>query len=120
MGDAATPTCKICSTGFGSNDHGVNVGTKGLTSLISASQARQERELEDYFRSKLEDGRIVVHKECRKRFTDLWNLEPPDQLTIKRSRSPTGAFNWKEDCLFCGEGCTKPSESKNPSQRTYS
>ena len=73
---------------------------KKVATLLKESRARQEKCLEDYFKAKLNEGIITVHRECRKRYTDLRKVETTALPKVKRSRSSAGQFNLKRDCVL--------------------
>ena len=119
MAESSNAACKICSGVFEKNNPEVKVGKKGLTTLLNAIKARREKDMEDYFKTKLDEGNAVVHMECRKRYIDLRKIETTAQPEVKRSRSSVGKFDWREDCLFCGEQCVTQSSSKHPRQQNF-
>ena len=111
--------CSICNSAFGETNPATTVGWKGLQSLLKASKAKQENELHAYFEAKVKEGNLLLHGECRKRYVDLRNVNNQLQPEKKRSRSSVSKFDWKTDCLFCGEECVKVSSSKNPGRSDY-
>ena len=89
-----------------------SVRSKGLSSLIEYSGLRENDKMLDYLQSCQENQRkVVVHKECRRNFTNARRSEVPSVSTsnIKSQsganilRSSTAAFEWKENCVFCSE-----------------
>ena len=99
----------ICKSGeFTQEDPAVLVGRKGIESLISASQQRDDKKLYAYLTERLSSepvGKVVVHKDHRKKFTDFRKLKKQqDDATppVKKLRSTVHKFEWKTDCLFCG------------------
>ena len=112
--------CCICSKGVDNKDKGVNVLRKGLRTLLEASLARNYQNLEEIFRESLTKGGMYVHKACRKRYVDLRSVEKLQEPQAKRSRASTRNFEWKTDCLFCGDNVGVQSSKKNPSRHTFS
>jgi hypothetical protein len=102
--------CIICSIGFNENDDKLSVGEKGVNIIIKACQFRKDKEEENSIKKRLDSNQLkptcFVHRNCRKRYTDLRRVEistPPAKKS--RSRQSVGSFNWKQCCLFCSEEC---------------
>ena len=103
--------CVICKLGF-TTDKPVTVSKKGILSLISCSESRGCSELHSYLTesiSKAPIGNFLVHKNCRRDFTNQTRIMrcnelEDDQLPqAKRLRSSEVPFNWKDSCMLCGE-----------------
>jgi len=58
---------------------------KGLLSLLDVSLARKDDRLEECFRKKLTEGIFFVHKDCRKRYTNLRSIQRSLEPTAKKS-----------------------------------
>lgn len=93
----------------------VKVTKKGLETLIEFSQKRSCIQLTDYLKRQHNikpGGKISIHKDCRRDFTDKKrtssiNTEAPDDSPCsKRMRSNETPFNFKEDCFLCGNNAT--------------
>ena len=101
-------SCLICGNALTGEDS-VTV-TKGRTTLIEASLKRN-----DGLSEKFETiSPLQVHVSCRKGYTRRSSIEasmaPSDSLspeipeTVSQNlRSSSDLFNFKVDCLFCGE-----------------
>ncbi len=107
-----TPTiqedcCVICNLGF-ENEKAVCVSHKGILTLINFSEKRGRLDLVTYLTENMNKKMVLVHKECRRNFTDLkrgfnsvvTDVEVP---CAKRLRSNQLLFNWKQDCMLCGQ-----------------
>ena len=87
-----------------------SVRSKGLASLIEYSGQRKNDKLLDYLKSCQQNQiNMVVHKECRRNFTNARRSEVPSVSTFVSEceanvlRSSTATFQWKENCVFCDE-----------------
>jgi hypothetical protein len=71
--------CIICSIGFNENDDKVSVGEKGVNTIIKACQFRKDKEKENSIKKRLDSNQLkptcFVHRNCRKRYTDLRRVE---------------------------------------------
>ena len=112
--------CCICSKGVDDKGKGVNVYKKGLATLLEASHAKNDQNLEEIFRDSLTKGGIYVHKDCRKRYVGLRKVEKLKETQAKRLRASIRNFEWKTDCLICGDNVSVQSSKKSPSRHTFS
>ena len=99
--------CVICHKEFVDGADKVEVGKKGLATLIEFSKKRDDSDLYDYLTSiaNSENCKIKVHKNCRwdytnkRRSIDLSDKgegkSPP-----KRLWSHAAQFDWKTKCFF--------------------
>ena len=106
--------CVICRTNI-TNDCDVATVGRGLNSLIQFSLQYNDIELHEYLLSK--PSVVKVHSKCRNNYTSKRKLE----LALKRSadqideqvvepkllRSTAMSFDWKINCIFCGDLCVK-------------
>ena len=59
--------------------------------------------------SKTPIGKVLVHKNChrdytnQRRATSFRTIEEDKLRQAKRLRSSMSSFNWKENCMLCGE-----------------
>ena len=75
--------------------------TKGLQSLLHASETRGCESLSLYLRSGPPE--VLIHNCCRKRFTDLRHVYDvaSEHLSPKKLRSTKSVFDWKSACFLC-------------------
>ena len=111
--------CVICELGFESEES-VTVSKKGVLTLIDYSKRRERLELKAYLTqciSKTPIVRVLVHKSCRRNFTDQkWrSVKYIAVPCARRLRSSSLSFNWKEDCMFCGKSVTV--DSRHPERK---
>ncbi len=114
----STETCVICLAGFdqgSANSERVLVTEKGLKSLIHFSELRNDEDLNTYLSSCLcsqPQGRVNVHKDCRKDYTNPKRLPKssdqdtecgPSAFKQPKLRSSQNVFNWQTDCFLCGK-----------------
>ena len=102
--------CVLCNLGF-EDEKSVCVSHKGILTLINFGEKRGRLDLVTYLTesiNKIPLKTVLVHKECRRNFTDIkrgfnsrvTDIEAP---CAKRLRSNQLPFNWKEDCMLCGQ-----------------
>ena len=102
--------CVLCNLGF-EDEKSVCVSHKGILTLINFCEKRGRLDLVTYLTesiNKIPMKTVLVHKECRRNFTDIkrgfnsrvTDIEAP---CAKRLRSNQLPFNWKEDCMICGQ-----------------
>ena len=103
--------CAICQ--LETEDNLTKVGDKGLNTLLQFCKSRSNAELAGYLNAlKANDSPILVHKECRKDFTNARkksiasdsSTSVPD-IASQITRSHVSRFNWRQNCLFCGDRC---------------
>jgi len=91
-----------------------------VNSIIHASQVRDDG-LHTRFYDSAQITCIKFHKNCISSYTSAWHLKrlpnartvPPD-VPIKKKRSDVCAFEFKINCLFCGDLCEMKKDPKNP------
>ena len=102
--------CVLCNLGF-EDEKSVCVSHKGILTLINFGEKRGRLDLVTYLTesiNKIPMKTALVHKECRRNFTDIkrgfnsrvTDIEAP---CAKILRSNQLLFNWKEDCMLCGQ-----------------
>lgn len=103
--------CVVCKLGF-HNETPTTVSEKGIKSLISFSKERRCFELHAHLTECINSmplRKVLVHKNCRRDFTNkrrsvrLSSTDGNEVPQPKRLRSSISSFNWKENCIFCGE-----------------
>lgn len=102
--DPPSNICVLC----GKDDESPKnvVGSKGMKSIRKTCKQKGETDLHKNIEQLVaSESKIVVHINCRKRFTDPRTIEPP---VVKKLRSSVDyVFNWKEDCFLCEKSCDK-------------
>ena len=108
-----TSHCVICSEELSSTEDVSKLTAKGLATLISSSLARN-----DGLEEKLENVKLPLslHTTCRKDYTrpdvisaykrrgDLLSASTSATSSVSKTlRSCVSQFDFKNDCLFCGE-----------------
>ena len=98
--------CVICLQIFSAEFPPIQVGKKGLDTLINYSERRNFMNLKNYLIKKCscEEVKVLVHKNCRRDFTDIKRAlqiteQTPQQS--KRLRSSMEPFHWKTNCFLC-------------------
>ena len=81
---------------------------KGLATLIKVSEERKMLDLNIYLARMNNSGEVVmVHHNCRRKFTDAWSKTTKNEVPKKKLRSSleSTSFQWKEDCdcFLCSE-----------------
>ena len=101
------------------------IGVKGLISLLKASQLRHDG-LEAEFSSQTD---IVLHTDCRKKYTRSSNIEAAvkgDTPTVstptdtRSRRSVEKVFDFRNHCLFCGEDANDSIKVERKYRKTLS
>ena len=101
----------ICKQDF-KNDKADAVTEKGMRNLISFSEEHGHSMLHTHLTeciSKTPIGKVLVHKNCRRdytnprRATSFRAIEEDEPPQAKKLRSSMSSFNWKENCMLCGE-----------------
>lgn len=108
--------CVICLQEFEHSLPKVNVFEKGLANLIRISKERDMPRLNEYLLDmRANNGKVSVHHQCRRKFTDtrksMSNISHPKRL---RSSSDAPKFDWKESCFLCSEKINKVLKQRNP------
>ena len=103
--------CVICRNNFtSSTDCDVAEVTRGLPTLIAASEKHDDKALLEYLLSK--PNIVRVHNSCRRNYTSKRRFEqnenkseagPLHQPKSLRSLC-NSSFCWKTHCFFCSEG----------------
>ena len=103
--------CVICKLGF-TNDKPVIASKKGILSLISCSGSCHCSELHAYLTESMNKTpirKILVHQNCGRDFTNQKMIVHCNEFKgellpeAKRLRSSDLSFNWKDNCILCGE-----------------
>ncbi|KAG1655293.1 hypothetical protein GQR58_024613 [Nymphon striatum] len=113
--------CIICLKDFITDKIKVQVGEKGIQSLIKFSRIRKHENLEHQLKACTENNTIVsVHKNCRRDFTDIkrtFTFSPNESPgPNKRLRSSIELFNWKGNCFLCAKRAVQ--DTKNPKRKS--
>ena len=114
----------MCQGIEGDKSNPLQAVKKGLTSLITYSQKFHHIVLEQHLlkQEQLEenDRTIKLHKSCQrhvynqnKKRTAMEANFTTDKNKNKMLRSSMDNFNWKNNCLFCGETCKKYIKHSN-------
>ena len=95
---------------------------KSILTLINFSEKRGRQDLVTYLADK---KTVLVHKECRRNFTDLKRgsnsrVTDAEVPCAKRLRSNQLPFNWKTDCMLCGQFARLRLDSRNPETIVHS
>ena len=106
--------CLLCGESL-SKGNTVTV-TKGLSTIINISTRRK-----DGISQMLEGlSSIFVHVACRKTYTRDTSIESvlnPSPKKAKSLRSSLQAFDFKLNCLFCGDECDKTADQRKQLNR---
>ena len=104
--------CIICKKGF-EKEKPVVVSRKGTLTLLRFSEKHGRLELAGYLNELISTTpmrTILVHKICRRDFTDVKriheNVELEEDVKVpctKRLRSSLLPFYWEKDCMLCGK-----------------
>ena len=100
--------CVICRLGF-----------EGSVIKVKYSEKRGDDELWSYLHeciSTVPKVDVLVHAKCRRDFTDAKRSfshcasdNPISEPIVKKLRSDSLPFNWKEDCMLCGKSAAYDS-----------
>ena len=89
---------------------------KGIQRLIDYSLKNDDHELYKYLCSKKENGETVrIHVDCQKSTYNELKRKRDSVNAKKYTRTQSSKFNWKENCLFCGETCVE--DKKHPDRK---
>lgn len=108
-------SCALCTNAIEETSLGVVLGDKGISSVINASHVRGDTKGAIIEKIQSSGQLVNVHKECRKRYTDLRNVnssEDEKPPPVKKTRSSFESFEWEKCCLFCGSQCETHKERK--------
>ena len=92
----------ICLKGFKAEILSTKVGEKGLLTSLEFSKRCNYMQLEQ----KLEKKEVLVHKKCRRDFTDIKRSLQYSEVTTskpKKIRSSMKPFSWKTCCFLCSK-----------------
>lgn len=119
--------CQVCKEPLLHDEEIQIVGTKGHSSMVSASKVRQ-----DNLHVELEEAEkpYRVHRHCFKDYSRKLSLESMkrkaessrtcDEDTSAILRSQTTSFDIKLDCLYCTQKITDDSKKPKSRRRDYS
>ena len=112
--------CVLCLLPFSTPSDETTI-TRGLNSLKEFSIKRGDDELTKHLNVKLQEngGKVLVHAKCSREYiddkrikghitTDTTNGTPKK----KKLRSQQPNFDWKNNCLFCGDGIVEQHRKK--------
>lgn len=100
MASFGTEKCILCKKEF-ENTNPTSVQRKGYETLLRISRERNMPELTNELEQMVENGcQILVHFDCRRKFTDT-RKKGQSKLLSKKLRSSYDVFNWKEHCFLC-------------------
>ena len=97
--------CVICLKEFSAENPPTKVGERGLSTLIDFSERRNRTTLKQYL-NKLQKEEVLVHKNCRRDFTDIKRSLPCSEIKSsnpKKLRSSMEPFLWKTCCFLCSK-----------------
>ena len=105
--------CVICLLDFKTKEP-VHLTKKGMLTIIECCEKHGREDLYAYLNSCISTDpveTVLVHSDCRRNFTDrkrpgILSCTATDDAEIpklKRLRSSTAPFNWKDDCLLCAK-----------------
>ena len=108
--------CIICDDGFTNKNPKICVGEKGMHSLLHSCEIRKDKIIEERLKFAIQNNTpILVHKMCRRNFTDekrsLKASETSHEPQRKRLRSSIKVCDLKSQCLFCGKKA--PTDKKD-------
>lgn len=120
--------CAICKESFDDSRPKNKLFRKGLETLIEACVIRNNNELKDYLTKKHSDVisgalQLFTHRDCRKKFSKKHDLEAITDNAApspKKLRSTTQEFDWKTDCIFCGNTAIVDAKNPNTSKKICS
>ena len=101
--------CVICENAFTIEMPKAEVGEKGIQSLLKFSRIRKNEVLEKFLTTRNKESPVVVHRDCRRNFTDIKRSlktkvsadgDEESPTSTKRSRSSIESFNWKTHASF--------------------
>ena len=112
------------------NDKPVAVTEKDVMNLISFSKEHGHSMLHTHLTeciTKTPIGKVLVHKNFRRDYTNPRSatsfraIEEDELPQAKRLRSSMSSFNWKENCMLCGEKANiDPQRNKIHNVTTFS
>ena len=117
-----TEKCIICSRQFTTEKPKIQVGEKGIQSLLRFSKLRKNETIEKLLMTKSDASPILIHKDCRRDFTDIKRslktnapVAVEEDTPTKRLRSSIEPCNWKTQCFLCGKNAF--IDKKNPARK---
>ena len=121
--ESKSEKCIICLEGFTVQNPKICVGEKGIQSLLNFCKLRQNESIEERLGRDVEAAaQILVHKSCRRDFTDKKRSFTTNEVTAsdeprpKLLRSSIGSYDFKSQCFLCGRSSTK--DTKHPERNT--
>lgn len=95
----------------------VNVGAKGLQTILLASKKKGDHISEEI----MDKTSITVHEICRKNYTRADYVKkttekPTDKIQEQTLRSSFKSFDFQNNCLVCGKEICIEKENKKPKQ----
>lgn len=104
-------TCILCSNVLCDDTPYVALTAKGLTGIINASKQRDDK-IHELF-NPMPTGAVKVHTECRRVYVNPIKIKSDIKLKTLQNDIPSTSsrtlrvsvvsFNFKENCLFCGQ-----------------
>ena len=105
-------SCLFCKQKF--EEKPTVVYPKGLDNIRRIAKKNHDDELEAEIQEKTQSGKaILVHADCRKRFTDK---RKSGSFQAATSKKPRTEFMWKNLCFFC----EKPINEQYSSSKEFS
>ena len=100
MASSSNEKCVLCNEEFTTTPTVVQM--KGFQTMLHISKERGYSDFAEHLQKMVDNGQtILVHFDCRRKFTDTRNKSHL-KLSAKKLRSSTdNSFNWKEHCFFC-------------------
>ena len=121
--ESKSEKCIICLEGFTVQNPKICVGEKGIQSLLNFCKLRQNESIEERLERDVEAAaQILVHKSCRRDFTDKKRSFTTNEVTAsdeprpKLLRSSIGSYDFKSQCFLCGRSSTE--DTKHPERNT--
>lgn len=103
--------CVICQEEFEDSSDAILV-TRGINNLIKFSDLRKDTELEAHLLKQSSTkplGKVLIHEPCRRQYVDIKRTKrytapviPHSTPKKQKLRSSQPAFQWKTNCIFCG------------------
>lgn len=104
-----------------------SVGADRITTIINSSKHRQDNIHVDLEKRRQNDETLTIqcHRDCISTYTSSWHISrhlkrsgttpSSSQRPVKRTRrSDVEKFEFRENCLYCGENCALKPDPKNP------
>ena len=108
MESFANEKCVLCKEEFETTP--TSLQQKGYETLLRISRERSMLELTNDLINRKDSGQqILVHFDCRRKFTDTTKKSQSNQPSKKLWSSFDNAFNWKQHCFICA----KPADTRH-------